>query len=263
MASFIYKFSLTCGLYHHCRVSGRVCHGYDGSGGWLVWGSLRPGLCTFSQCSNGKFSIYMHMLCVCTTCISDYHITRCSCLYTSLSYHQSSLQWPLDRCRFIYRCHTFLTVSFLPFLQRSEKHLSVCTCLRDRVRIKCIPSQCTLLSFDFYAYSVWSNPFSRSLDTYSKYQSRWTSIMCSGVLIMYPATSFTAFLRSVWRSLCSSSPSKSYYLTQQEQTGGHSVSGAFKIDVNSDKGYNLRSFQVVMHVCLCVCECVCKEDFLF
>lgn len=69
MASFIYKFSLTCGLYHHCRVSGRVCHGYDGSGGWLVWGSLRPGLCTFSQCSNGKFSIYMHMLCV-RTCVS-------------------------------------------------------------------------------------------------------------------------------------------------------------------------------------------------
>lgn len=196
-------------------------------------------------------------------CISDYHITQCSCLYTTLSYRQSSLQWPLDRCRFIYRCHAFLTVSFLPFLQRSENHLSVCTCLRDRVRIKCIPSQCTLLSFDFYAYSVWSNPFSRSLDTCSKYQSRWTSIMCSGVLIMYPATSFTAFLRSVWRSLCSSSPLKSYYLTQQEQTGGQSVSGAFKIDVNSDKGHNLRSFQVVMHVCLCVCEYVCKEDFLF
>lgn len=69
MSSFIYKFSLTCGLYHHCRVSGRVCHGYDGTGGWLVWGSLRPGLCTFSQCSNGKFSIYMHMLCV-RTCVS-------------------------------------------------------------------------------------------------------------------------------------------------------------------------------------------------
>lgn len=52
--------------------------------------------------------------------------------------------------------------------------------------------------------------------------------MCNRVLIMYQARSSAAFCVSGWRSLSSSSQLKSYYLTQQEQIGGQSVSGAFQ-----------------------------------
>lgn len=67
---------------------------------------------------------------------------------------------------------------------------------------------------------------------------------------MYPARSSTAFLGSGWRSVSSSSQPKSYYLTQQEQIGGRSVSGAFQ------NWCELRP-RVRSHVISCQHVCVC------
>lgn len=161
-------------------------------------------------------------------CVDDFHITQSSCHYRASpsSKHQ---QVPL-----------YLQMPYIPYCHHTfSSHFPMSVCACEDLPLHCALLTCLLCSVQNSPIpGVITGPLGRGAQGEAL-------LFCNRCLIIHPARHSTSLLALGWKSLSPSSQLESHYLTQQEQTGGQSVSGALRDDANRTRSHVV-SWQ---HVC--------------
>lgn len=144
-------------LSHRHRVSGGVCDRHDSSCGRVIWGSVRSGLSTFGQRSNGKFTpCAPHFACA-RVCFYLKWRTDDSVLFTTVHRHMNKVDSSGTQ-----QVLGYLQIPYIPAhhhkLVQKILHVDVAACRR-------LPSPCTLTAMSHTWVHSWTSWKCRREDT--------------------------------------------------------------------------------------------------